>query len=62
MTIHLCFYMFFDKFKSQGVLNNDFISNWAFQWKMQFKSDPNKQAQEVYFLKNQAIKMKTLLL
>ena len=54
--------MFFDKFKSQGVLNNDFISNWAFQWKMQFKSDPNKQAQEVYFLKNQAIKMKTLLL
>ena len=24
------------------------ISNCAFQWKMQFNPDPNKQAQEVY--------------
>ena len=30
-------------------LNNDLmkISNWAFQWKMRFNPDPNKQAQEV---------------
>ena len=27
------------------------ISNWTFQWKMQFDPDPNKKAQEVYFLK-----------
>ena len=54
--------MFFDKLISQSVLNNDFISNWAFQWKMQFKPDLNKQAQEVHFLNNQAIKMKTLFL
>ena len=25
------------------------ISNWAFQWKMGFNPDPNKQAQEVIF-------------
>ena len=25
------------------------ISDWAFQWKMNFNSDPNKQAQEVTF-------------
>ena len=31
--------------------NNDLrkISNWAFQWKMSFNPDPNKQAQEVIF-------------
>ena len=30
-------------------LNSDLmkISNWAFQWKMRFNPDPNKQAQEV---------------
>ena len=27
------------------------ISNWVFQWKMQFNPDPKKQAQEVYFSK-----------
>ena len=27
------------------------ISNWAFQWEMQFNPDTNKQAQEVYFSK-----------
>ena len=34
-------------------MNNDLqaISNWTFQWKMQFKPDPNKQTQEVYFSK-----------
>ena len=25
------------------------ISNWAFQWKMNFNLDPNKQAQEIIF-------------
>ena len=41
---------FFDKYRSQSELNNDLqiISNWAFQWKMQFNPDPNKQAQEIY--------------
>ena len=40
----------FDKYKSQSELNIDLqiISNWAFQWKMQFNPDPNKQAQEIY--------------
>ena len=40
----------FDKCKSQSILKQ-VISNWAFQWKMQFNPDPNKQAQEVYFSK-----------
>ena len=32
-------------------LNNDLkkINKWAFQWKMSFNPDPNKQAQEVIF-------------
>ena len=32
-------------------LNDDLnkINNWAFQWKMSFNLDPNKQAQEVPF-------------
>ena len=36
---------------SAAHLNNDLrkISNWAFQWKMSFNPDPNKQAQEVIF-------------
>ena len=52
----------FDKYKSQSVLNIDLqvISNQAFQWKMEFNPDPNRQAQEVYFSKNKA--MKTLFL
>ena len=42
----------FDKYKSQNVFSDDLqvISNWAFQWKMQFIPDPNKQAKKVYFL------------
>ena len=42
-----------DKYTSQSELNNDLqaISNWASQWKMQFNSNPNKQAQGVYFPK-----------
>ena len=41
----------FDKYKSQSVLTNDLqvISNWAFQWKMQFNPDSNKQAQGYIF-------------
>ena len=41
----------FDKNLSQNIINNDLsiISEWAFQWKMQFNPDPNKQANEVYF-------------
>ena len=36
---------------SANDLNSDLmkISNWAFQWKMRFNPDPNKQAQEVIF-------------
>ena len=36
---------------SQTNLNNDLrnITEWVFQWKMQFNPDPNKQANEVYF-------------
>ena len=43
----------FDIYKSQNEFNNDLqvIRSWGFQWKLQFNSDPNKQAQEVYFLK-----------
>ena len=41
----------FDKHSSQNILNNDLsiVSEWSFQWKMQFNSDLNKQANEVYF-------------
>ena len=36
---------------SANEINNDLkkISDWAFQWKMSFKPDPSKQAQEVVF-------------
>ena len=39
------------KITPQRDLNNNLsiISEWAFQWKMQFNPDPNKQANEVYF-------------
>ena len=32
-------------------LNNDLkkVNDWAFQWKMSFNPDPNKQAQDVIF-------------
>ena len=38
---------------SAKELNSDLekISNWAFQWKVQFNPDPNKQTNEVYFRK-----------
>ena len=37
----------------QDELNYDLqkVSDWAFQWKMQFNPDPNKQAQELIFSK-----------
>ena len=43
----------FDKDKSQRDVSNglSIISEWTFQWKMQFNPDPNKQANEVYFSK-----------
>ena len=43
----------FNEDTSQDELNNDLlrVSDWAFQWKMQFNPDPNKQAQEVVFSK-----------
>ena len=36
-----------------ATLNKDLelINNWAFQWKMQFNPDRNKQPQELYFSK-----------
>ena len=39
---------------SANKLNNDLkeVSNWAFQWKMSFNSDPSKQAQEVVLVEN----------
>ena len=50
--MHL-FYIVFDKHVSRATLNKDLelIYNWAFQWKMQFNPDRNKQAQELYFPK-----------
>ena len=40
-----------DIHKSASYLNDDLekISCWAYQWKMQFNSDPNKQANELIF-------------
>ena len=47
------FYKVFDKHVSRATLNKDLelISNCAFQWKMQFTPDRNKQVQELYFPK-----------
>ena len=41
----------YDINQSGTNLNDDFekISNWAFQWKISFNPDINKQAQEVIF-------------
>ena len=41
----------FDITKSGEDLNQDLttVTNWAFQWKMSFNPDPNKQAAEVIF-------------
>ena len=44
------FYKVFDENVSRATLNKDLelINNWAFQWKMQFNPDRNKQVQELY--------------
>ena len=49
----ILFYKAFDKHVCCATLNKDFelIDNLAFQWKMQFNPDRNKQAQELYFYK-----------
>ena len=41
----------YDIYKPASNLNDDLekISYWAYQWKMQFNPDPNKQANEVIF-------------
>ena len=47
------FFKVFDKHVSCATLNKDLelIKNWAFQCKMQFNPDWNKQARELYFSK-----------
>ena len=47
------FYKVFDKNVSRATLNNDSecTNNWAFQWKMRFNPDRNKQAEKLYFSK-----------
>ena len=47
------FYNVFDKHVSRATLSKDLelIINWAFQWKIQFNPNRNKQAQELYFPK-----------
>ena len=38
---------------SASDLNADLdkIGNWAFRWKIKFNPDPNKQAQEIIFIR-----------
>ena len=45
------FYEVINAINSENTLNADLksISNWAYQWKMQFNPDPKKQANEVIF-------------
>ena len=45
----------YDIHNSASKLNDDLekISYWAYQWKMQFNPDPNKQANEVIFSQKQ---------
>ena len=48
----LRFFLVLHEINKSGInLNNDFekISCWAFQWKMSFNPDINKQAHEVIF-------------
>ena len=42
--IHLCFPSFITASKDLEM-----IHNWAFQWKMNFNSDPTRQTEEVIF-------------
>ena len=40
-----------DTFNSQNALNSDLesVSNWAYEWKLQFNPDAKKQANEAIF-------------
>ena len=51
MQIKKQFSVIHDSSTTRNELNDDLvkISNWAYQWKMSFNPDPNKQAQEVIF-------------
>ena len=51
LMIHLFFSKVLDINKSVTEVNTDLeiVSQWAYQWKMQFNSDPNKQANEIIF-------------
>lgn len=42
-----------DPLRTSNILNSDLqkINEWAYQWKMSFNPDPNKQAVELYFSK-----------
>ena len=45
----------YDIHNSASKLNDDLekISYWAYPWKMEFNPDPNKQANELFFLEKQ---------
>ena len=47
------FSVVYDIHSSASDLNKDLktINEWAFQWKMSFNPNPNKQAQELFFTK-----------
>ena len=47
------------KNESANVINNDLlqISKWAYNWKMFFKTDPNKPAQEVLFSRKNKVQV-----
>ena len=49
---------------SASDLNTDLetIGNWAFQWKMNFNPDPNKQAQEIIFSRKKTASLHSLTL
>ena len=53
MQIKKQFSVIHDSSTTRNELNDDLvkISNWAYQWKISFNPDPNKQAQEVIFSK-----------
>ena len=40
-----------DQVRSANDLNHDLkvINQWAYEWKMEFNPDPNKQATDYYF-------------
>ena len=51
--IHHFFSVVHDSTPSSVWLNNDFFSQWAYQWKMKFKPDNSKQTQDIFFLVKQ---------